>query len=464
MKRLLLLSCLALIMMLSAAGTAFADTGDCGKCHGTVIDSFTVAPPVPQQACKVCHGNPAMSSRHPYPKWRAVYVADIGWFKSPLSVNTAPPEIHNLHNGMNTPSGTTSCSKCHKAVSCNTCHQPVGHKEHSTTQYSSPVFTTAWGTGYGSEQLSCSMSSCHKFYFPGIVTARSDGTDLCFNCHDTGKAGHTDVAARHTTTFVPDPQLDCTVCHNSDLVTEHEARTDEFGAAYNCFTCHQNIRDDIKAAISAGDSRCNACHSNFDHVTVHRSATIDDKCGTCHQGNLVSEHLSNQKTQKTYDPVTQKTALSCDTCHQSVDSRVRYAIDIIGATDCISCHTAGHQLNFVTSVPPEVPLYAGVKWSMPQDASVWADEPWFDKATMAGAKRVISTRGTDMTVQQVKDFYNEQMAGYGWGSAQEETVNNTAILKYEAGPRTTVVMIYNSELPEGTDEVAAGYRLDIFYK
>jgi len=464
MKRLLLLLCLTLMMSILFTGTAIANSSDCSKCHGTIVDSFTVAPPVLQQACNTCHNNPFMTSGHTYPSWTAVYVTDIGWFKSPISVNTSPPAIHSYHDGGNSPAGTSGCSRCHKSVSCNTCHQPVDHKDHGTTQYQSPYFNIAWGTGYGSEPVSCSMSDCHKFYTPGVVTTRTDGTDLCFNCHDTGKAGHTDVAAKHATSFVPNPQLDCTGCHNSDLVTEHEARTDEFGAAYNCFTCHQSIRDDVKAAISAKNAQCDACHSNFDHVVVHQSATIDNKCGTCHQGNLVFEHLSNPKTQKTYDTTTQKTALTCDTCHKSINSKVRYTIDIAGTTDCISCHATGHMLNFVTSVPPEVPLYAGVEWSLPQDASIWANEPWFDQAAMEGAKRVFSTRRTDVTVQQVKDFYNGQMAGYGWSAAIEETVNNTTILKYAVGLRTAVVMIYNSESPKGTGEVAAGYKLDIFYK
>ncbi|MBU7006711.1 cytochrome c3 family protein [Phosphitispora fastidiosa] len=319
----------------SSGGGASAAGADCANCHGTNVSDFTVASPVLGETCTVCHG--VISARHSSPGWIAAYVDGAGYFKSPDSVLTGPPNIHSYHNGMNTPAGSDACARCHRAASCETCHTPVNHKPHGSTEMESyPSYTVAIGIGFGSQDISCSASNCHKFYSPGIVpSGPDDTTNLCFNCHSTDKTGHDDtqLAAVHTTTFPSELMfsgqltgfypVDCSGCHNSTLDTEH-ANQD-----IDCFTCHNSTNTAILNVIDtagglAANRSCDKCHFNAGVIPVPEEHTLF--------------HIATESSNLRIDGAPHD---SCNTCHQRQEIFPKIAA-LAGSSvknySCLDCH------------------------------------------------------------------------------------------------------------------------------
>ncbi|WP_200806972.1 hypothetical protein, partial [Carboxydocella sp. ULO1] len=182
--------------------------------------------------------------------------------------------LHQYHAGLNGQSADNLCNRCHGQVSCNTCHGTVNHATHSTSAYPPTTEYAADGKVFGQVQLSCTNSSCHGTW-TNIVRKRADGSDLCFNCHTTGLAGHGDLDAKHQTVF-PDQlstptgpiSLNCSQCHIDKLNQEH------LGKVNDCANCHGgSVRADVKAVVDAAKAttdpvadlaakQCFNCHVN----------------------------------------------------------------------------------------------------------------------------------------------------------------------------------------------------------
>lgn len=378
MKKIILaaLGLFVVMTLFASSGVGAATAGDdCTNCHGTVVSDLMVASPTLGETCTVCHG--VITARHSSPAWTAVYVDGVGYFKSADSVLTGPPSIHSYHSGMNTPAGSDACARCHRAASCETCHTPVNHKLHGSTEMEIyPSYIVATGISYGSLDISCSTSSCHRFYSPGIVpSGPNDTTNLCFNCHSTDKAGHDDtqLAALHTTTFPSELMftgqltgiypVDCLGCHNSTLDVEH-ANQDK-----DCMACHKSTNAavinviDIAGNIEANRS-CDKCHFNagvipvpeehplFHIATESNNLRIDgaphESCNTCHQRQEILPDIAALagSSEKNY---------SCYDCHNgdgttgSNPKAPVHSADYSGQqmavmdvhTSCADCHTPG---------------------------------------------------------------------------------------------------------------------------
>jgi len=254
---------LTVLILLLSGSQVLAVSSDCTKCHGGVVSTFNVLPPVPEQACIACHNHYAIDERHTRPSWTAVYVSGTGYFKSSSSIQTKPPEIHTLHNGRNLPAGSNSCRKCHSATNCETCHVPVDHRIHSSTENDDfPVYRVAYGTGYDLNAITCTTSTCHNYYIPGVVTQNSDGTQLCLNCHSTDKSGHTqaNLDSLHGSTTSALPASDavynvtCTGCHDSSLADEHKKVAAKLSQPEDaeCGYCHMSTAQEaVKNTVYA---------------------------------------------------------------------------------------------------------------------------------------------------------------------------------------------------------------------
>jgi len=398
-----------------------------------------------------------------------VYEVVYGGFKSYGSFWGPASEIHPKHRTYRPTSSI--CQTCHGITSCQACHSPVAHDQHYLPQAVNPltgknIVTPSLYTTDGKTRMyrstTCAVAECHQT-LPSPQIKRTDGRDLCFNCHTTGTPGHVDAHAKHATTFVANPFTDCSECHKTDLVTEHAARTDDAGVSYDCYTCHKNERPDIKAAITGKNSKCDACHTNFDHLLKHESNTIDDKCGTCHEGNLVTEHL--------YNPDTQQAVLTCSTCHNSTDPNITYAV-LTKGTNCTACHTSAHNMILAAPIPPDILLYPGYEWSAPQPADVWASETWMP-AGYEGAKLLISNRRTDVTGPQIWDYYSQNLTSNGWVNTGVEwvvtatepvTETNFFTAEFTKDKRKVTIFFYGGENHSATPVISSGYRLEILYK
>lgn len=390
MKKILLLISLMAIFMTVGMGSAAAVSDDCSKCHGTVIGTFTVDPPVTSQTCLLsCHG--VISSRHPSPTWRAVLVDGAGYFKSPESILTPAATIHRYHNGSNLPAGSNACKRCHSAVTCKACHKPVAHTEHGSTEYADyPSFTLATGLVWGSQTLSCSTSECHSFYVPGVTDIRKDGKQLCINCHSTDKSGHNEanLAGVHSSENAAlrlgaaDYIVSCEGCHAKTLTAEHKAavQNDSLPEDTECGYCHggsaapqvNSVVYEIKEinssvddpGIQAESRNCSKCHfdevvlpgRSLEHVTYHIASESDnidisgaphEDCNTCHANtDLMSTIYSMAKT-----PISDRD-YSCFTCHnEQFDMEPVHLAGFDGDETeitevhpgCGTCHTPGSE-------------------------------------------------------------------------------------------------------------------------
>lgn len=457
MKRFYLILLTASIILIGLNSIAFAATSECQNCH-TIPPDFNVQQLLRKANCYTCHASGDHAKyygQNGIVYYAEVWVTGAGWFKSNTSITSTPEALHNVHAGYNTWASNDYCKRCHQAVSCVKCHDNnVTHQQHGTTKYQPVSFLQATGNIYNTVTNSCAISDCHS-KMPKVKIARPDGTELCYNCHTVGKAGHTDAAAKHISTFIPNPSFDCAGCHKTDIASEHAVRTNNIGVSYDCLTCHKNTRLDVKAAIQSNNKNCDACHTGYEHITIHENRTLDNNCQSCHISNLITEHLKNSKTQKL--------TLTCDTCHKNSNMNIQYAISAKNI-DCTACHTTGHNVNLGQNIPADIPLYPGFEWSVPQDAAIWANETWFDIKYQNNSKRVLSNRRTDTTIQQLNDFYSFNMIAKGWSLVSQENLNNTTILNFTYGPKNSKILFYNTELPKGSLVVPTGYRLDIFYK
>ncbi|KNZ71006.1 putative multiheme cytochrome c [Thermincola ferriacetica] len=390
MRKYLFLVSMALgIYLFSFGGFAGAVSGDCSKCHGDLVTSFELDAPNPELTCAVCHNHYAMNAKHPYPNWTAQYVTGIGYFKSADSVLTGPPAIHNYHNGSNTPAGTNSCGKCHRAVKCESCHQNVKHKQHGSSEITSfPAYVVADGKAYASQQLSCAASNCHRFYSPGIVRTNSNGTQLCVNCHSTDKSGHneTNLGPLHdsfSSTLnigVTNYQVSCEGCHAATLSAEHKKAAGRLGQPEDneCGYCHGASAQstvaaevsDIKTAnaqikdpkLKAENRGCVKCHFNIavlparpsEHLTYHIAVNSNNlsvvggphkDCNTCHANVKLFSTISNLAR----TPIDQR-KYDCFVCHnQQFNLAPVHKAGLDGQLSdvnevhygCNTCHTPG---------------------------------------------------------------------------------------------------------------------------
>ncbi|PKQ21190.1 MAG: hypothetical protein CVT66_01700 [Actinobacteria bacterium HGW-Actinobacteria-6] len=138
----------------------------------------------------------------------------------------------------------------------------------------------------------------------------------CTSCHTAANPAvpqHTiaNTAVSHTTTTTG-----CDRCHSTSLVTEHAKYPSTSAFKYQCTTCHSSTNATVKAAIVAGDTRCEACHSDADHAALHVSATSSGCFGAgCHDAskNLATVHelyVGPGSENPEY-------ATSCELCHDN---------------------------------------------------------------------------------------------------------------------------------------------------
>lgn len=333
-------------------------TSDCSSCHGTTVDSF-ITPTVPKaDVCKVCHE--AINDSH---SGGSVYVSGYGYFKSADNINATPADIHKYHSGFSYINDGTSCSKCHGQVDCNSCHTNITHgkkgdltDKHNLLLYpeyqtiKSYKFADRWT--YTDKQLNCTTSQCHSYYtpFPGVVKTRSDGTQLCLNCHSTDRSGHGDIGVKHTANPLTNQDIplagDCAVCHDATFDTAHTKTIEANGTS--CSLCHGTTADPVAvegiSKVRNGEARtCDLCHDNSSRHNSYPVSHEDNfpadanmDCSACHSSDLRAEHMVAGSS----DPNT-----SCKRCHEyngtraSVDKSVVMNAITNNETKCTACHS-----------------------------------------------------------------------------------------------------------------------------
>lgn len=172
-----------------------------------------------------------------------------------------------------------------RKVPCNVCHSYfASHPSWKLATLENP-------TTYNPATWSTNTCSCHN---PGHPNSRYyalnahypwNNAQNCRGCHDrlnvfndVGEPNLDRGESMPLLTEVPRHGVDgdydrCTQCHQLDLTLEHAQRLDSHGNAVTCQSCHASSDPAVAAAVSSGDSRCDACHVNADHPAKHASAT-----------------------------------------------------------------------------------------------------------------------------------------------------------------------------------------------
>lgn len=259
----------------------------------------------------------------------------------PLAHDTTSPETcftcHNApdYDGTGETSPIGDCVDCHYwvhpsdrllAYECESCHaqqwsaridnhdaEPADYHQTTTSMAGCSCHSKALSREHArrTDDLGSALTceTCHQSADAAVAAAIVSGNTACEACH--GAVAHTAV---HESTL----EAGCSDCHASNLVTEHDEK------GYECSTCHVSTDPTVQAAITAGDTSCQACHGVADHTAVHES-TVDPDCSGCHQANLVTEHEAR--------------AVTCAACHDSIDPAVQDAISA-GNKSCVACHGA----------------------------------------------------------------------------------------------------------------------------
>ncbi|PKM82148.1 MAG: hypothetical protein CVU89_05735 [Firmicutes bacterium HGW-Firmicutes-14] len=351
------------------------------------------------------------------------------------------------------------CDSCHIYITvpdiCSGCHSGEEipdpwppHNEYPGTKYSPKYYNTSEPLRVTTNREEWDCIICHQ---PGA------GTKSGSSWWNAPLLNNHDIPQLHFAPLTPDSES-CTECHARSLTREHarEGRVDKNGQPITCSTCHDSTDQLVAGAITAKDTSCTACHANADHESLHVSS-VDTYCGECHIGSLTSEHLDNAVT-------TGTKGYSCQTCHVSTRKEVTRSIET-SRRNCTSCHTEGHNVYFADEVPDDIPLHDSFNWTTPMEAEIFAGENGVPADYVSG-QVVMSNRRSDMTQDNIWNFYNDFLTSNGW-ERLSYTVSNDGlrfVAEFNKGSRNVLINFFNT--PSRTGEgspVPAGYRLEIWY-
>ncbi|MGZ4543642.1 MAG: hypothetical protein ACXVXI_11090, partial [Mycobacteriaceae bacterium] len=223
-----------------------------------------------------------------------------------------------------------------KTSDCVGCHTSNLMDEHVGLKDSSGQWIRAPRTDATGNALTC--ASCHSSVNPNVMNAIATGQTKCDACHVV----HGPIPAIHVSTYIDNPPVKCSGCHNSNIATVHDAgytTTMPSGRVLSgCDVCHANTEGprgaQVQAAINAGDTRCSACHSTTHPDLGSHTATSAASlaCADCHgTGSPTSIAIKQVHANAS--------AGACAVCH---DNPARVPDITKKTAECASCHaTAG---------------------------------------------------------------------------------------------------------------------------
>jgi len=264
------------------------DVTPCGNCHDfsakpytnpsyfeiTVInDGSPDGTIVNKTTCKTCHLSNWSYHQGAHLQRVEVSTGVYAAFKKKDSIYRPAQEVHNLHNGRQRIGIFIGCLRCHGTVSCKSCHNNIPHEKHIGENPVNPLTKQpivipdlqvvvgvnnpyAGYSPYWTVPTSCAARECHQTIF-GVLRTRVDGSDLCFNCHQTGSSGHGDVSAKHKPSGL-DPQ--CQSCHKASIIEEHLFNQVTQKRDLTCSICHNSLDPRVKRSIGNENTDCSSCH------------------------------------------------------------------------------------------------------------------------------------------------------------------------------------------------------------
>lgn len=133
---------------------------------------------------------------------------------------------------------------------------------------------------------------------------------------------------------------------------------------------------------------------------------------------------------------------------------------------CVRCHSAAHDIPVTPVTPEDIPLYAGLKWSAPYDAKLYAGETWMPSDFLAGGRLQISQRSNTITGKAVRDYYNSELTSRGWilASVLPDDQSDYYDMTFTLGQRKVRIGFYGGENHTGAPVASTGYKVEILFK
>lgn len=341
------------------------------------------------------------------------------------------------------------------AGNCTRCHEPADHPMSNCSKChdegkKTPAATLSGGHGGLNVSDSAKLVStapvgncltCHKY--------RTDGMyfyDTCSNCHPE-KFGYTAALTPN-----PSPRFLLDHTHDSTRLNVYNSQvTPNF--TFNCEMCHlQQASYGQKwwPAIPERDL------TTFGSASRHQSA-LAASCGNCHTGALTTEHSG-----RTASSTGQ--LMDCYSCHSSTSPAVKTAIKT-GNTNCASCHSRAHTQSLSSNIPADISLYSGFQWTHPLPLSTWTGEAWVPAEFLPNGHILISDRRTDVTGDQIWNFYKTDLTAKGWISVDPEPAagSNNFRIKFTKGTVSILIWYYGGIYHTNEPVLPQGSRIEIIY-
>ncbi len=331
------------------------------------------------------------------------------------------------------------------AGNCNKCHSPATHPMnncsgcHDLGKFEPAAVLAGGHGGFIVSDRRKLLSTAPV----GNCLACHSYTNECMGCHPSFHGISNPVL-----TPDPNPLWAADYIHDATRINNFVGKDN----TYKCEMCHlqqQSYGRNWWPAIPQHNL------SVFGTIYSHQS-TIGSGCLQCHDAALTREHYQRKGPAGL--------PLDCFTCHSSKDNTIRVAIKNRD-TGCGACHKQAHNANLTPTIPAEIPLFNGFQWTPPIPLATWTGDTWVPAEFLPGGYRLISSRRSDVTADQVWNYYRSQLVAGGWTPFSPEPADNAKDfrVKFTKGQAGVLIWYYGGIYHSNDPVLPQGARIEIIY-
>ena len=217
--------------------------------------------------------------------------------------------------------GTSTCLECHDGMEAD--YSRTVHGQLDAYQY--PGLASGCESCHGPGAKHVESEDPADIFLP-TADMGNDGTDLCLDCHTTGRTLNWEMGVH------AESDVSCLSCHKMHDNSARRALLADTEEEV-CFTCHMDTRNKFQLPshhpVREGFMTCSSCHDTHgdQFKEIADGETSRDACLVCHQqhaGPFVFEH----------SPVME----DCSICH---DVHGTVANNLLKQNEpfiCLQCH------------------------------------------------------------------------------------------------------------------------------
>ncbi len=218
--------------------------------------------------------------------------------------------------------GTETCLECHEDMAAEYSRTVHGQ----LNDYQFPGLASGCEACHGAGAKHAESEEPADIFLPSAEMG-NDGTDLCLDCHQTGRTLNWEMGSHAET------DVSCLSCHKLHDNTSSKALLAAATEEEVCFTCHMDTQAKFQLPshhpIREGFMTCSSCHDTHGDQfrEIADGETSRDACLVCHQqhaGPFVFEH----------SPVMEDCAICHDVHGTVANNLLRQNEPFI----CLQCH------------------------------------------------------------------------------------------------------------------------------